>query len=87
MRIERVFYDSRMPRTPPFHVWVDLTGMWKGAAPGVLVAWRHTDRGGWEASVVRAEAYSTGTGADVLLTYAWVPAASVRPVDVSDGAA
>jgi hypothetical protein len=68
-----------MPRTPPFHVWVDLTGKWALAAPGVLMAWRYSDRRGWEAWVVRAESYSTGTGVEVLLTQAWVPAGLVRP--------
>lgn len=69
-----------MPRKPPFHVWVDLTGMWRGAVPGVLTAWRWVDNGKWEAWVVRAEAYSTGRGAEVLVKGAWVPAELVKPV-------
>ncbi|UFN44502.1 hypothetical protein [Nocardioides okcheonensis] len=76
-----------MPRTPPFHVWVDLTGTWRGAAPGVLLAWRHSDRRGWEAWVVRAESYSTGRGAEVQLVQAWVPAALVRPSPIDPGRA
>ena len=79
--VEHLFYSGLMARQPPFHVWVDLTGKWAGPAPGVLVAWRHSDRRGWEACVVRAEAYSTGLGLEVQLAQAWVPAALVRPVD------
>ncbi|MCF6377901.1 hypothetical protein L2K70_09810 [Nocardioides KLBMP 9356] len=79
--IEHLFYSGRMARQPPFHVWVDLTGKWAGPAPGVLLAWRHSDRRGWEAWVVRAEAYSTGLGLEVQLAQAWVPAALVRPAD------
>ncbi|MFC7724257.1 hypothetical protein ACFQW6_04010 [Nocardioides sp. GCM10028917] len=70
-----------MPRQPPFHVWVDMTGIWSAPAPGVLLAWRHSDRRGWEAWVVRVESYSTGVGAEVLMSQSWVPAALVRPVD------
>lgn len=70
-----------MPRTPPFHVWVDLTGRWSAAAPGVLLAWRHSDHRGWEAWVVRVESYSTGRGSEVLVTQAWVPSTLVRPAD------
>lgn len=62
-------------------MWVDLTGMFHGAAPGVLVAWRHSDQRGWEAWVVRAESYSTGTGTEVLLKQEWVLAELVRTVD------
>ena len=78
-RIEHVFYSGAMPRQPPFHVWVDLTGRWAGAVPGVLLAWRHTDRRGWEAWVVRVESYSTGVGAEVQVCQSWVPSALVRP--------
>lgn len=68
-----------MPRRPPFHVWVDATGKWAEPAPGVLIDWRHGGRRGWEALVVRAEAYSTGDGTEVQLTQGWVPAALVKP--------
>jgi len=71
------------PRQPPFHVWVDLTGKWSLPAPGVLLAWRRTDRRGWEAWVVRVESYSTGTGSEVLVSQSWVPTALVRLVDGS----
>lgn len=70
-----------MPRQPPFHVWVDLTGTWSAPAPGVLLAWRRTDRRGWEAWVVRVESYSTGTGWEVLMSQSWVSVALVRPAD------
>ncbi|MBD3914644.1 hypothetical protein [Nocardioides hwasunensis] len=70
-----------MPRTPPFHVWVDLTGAWSAASPGVLLAWRHTSRRGWEAWVVRVDSYSTGTGVEVMVSQSWVPANLVRPSD------
>jgi hypothetical protein len=79
--VEHLFYSPRMPRHPPFHVWVDLTGKWSGPMPGVLLAWRHSDRRGWEALVVRVESYSTGTGSEVLMSQSWVPAALVRPTD------
>jgi hypothetical protein len=36
---ERLFYCCAMPRQPPFHVWVDLTGIWSVPVPGVLLAW------------------------------------------------
>jgi hypothetical protein len=72
-----------MPRQPPFHVWVDLTGKWSLPAPGVLLAWRRTERRGWEAWVVRVESYSTGTGSEVLVSQSWVSTALVRPVDGS----
>ena len=81
MAIEHVFYSGGVPRQPPFHVWVDMTGIWSAPAPGVLLAWRHSDRRGWEAWVVRVESYSTGVGAEVLMSQSWVPAALVRPVD------
>ena len=70
-----------VPRQPPFHVWVDLTDRWSGPAPGVLMAWRHSDRRGWEALVVRVESYSTGTGSEVLMSQSWVSATLVRPTD------
>jgi hypothetical protein len=79
--IEHVFYSGEVPRQPPFHVWVDMTGIWSAPAPGVLLAWRHSDRRGWEAWVVRVESYSTGVGAEVLMSQSWVPAALVRPLD------
>lgn len=79
--IEQVFYSWVVPRQPPFHVWVDLTGRWSVPAPGVLLAWRHSDRRGWEAWVVRVESYSTGTGSEVLMSQSWVSAALVRPAD------
>ena len=50
-------------------------------APGVLLAWRRSDRRGWEAWVVRVESYSTGTGSEVVLSQSWVSAALVRPAD------
>ena len=70
-----------MPRQPPFHVWVDLTGAWSVTTPGVLVAWRRNDRRGWEAWVVRAESYSSGHGTEVQLVQGWVSADLVRPAD------
>ncbi|GAA1435811.1 hypothetical protein GCM10009641_32950 [Mycobacterium cookii] len=79
--LENLFYCCRMPRQPPFHVWVDLTGRWYVPAPGVLLAWRHSDRRGWEAWVVRVESYSTGTGSEVLMSQSWVSAALVRPAE------
>lgn len=73
-----------MPRQPQFHAWVDLTGRWSLPVPGVLMAWRHTDRRGWEAWVVHVESYSTGHGVETLLSQAWVSAALVKPADVKD---
>ena len=70
-----------MPRQPPFHVWVDATGMWSKPVPGVLLAWRRSDRRGWEAWVVRVEAYSTGAGSEVMVSQSWVSADLVRPTD------
>ena len=67
-----------MPRQPPFHVWVDLTGAWSTTVPGVLLEWRHSDRRGWEAWVIRAEAYSTGDGPGVQVVQGWVPAHLVQ---------
>lgn len=52
--------------------------------PGLLLAWRHTDRRGWEAWVVRVESYSTGVGAELLMSQFWVSAALVRPADQRD---
>lgn len=68
-----------MPRTPPFHVLFDATGTFVSPQPGILLAWRESDRG-WEAWVVSAGAYSTGTGSDVSVRQGWVPAHLVRPV-------
>jgi hypothetical protein len=76
-----MFYRVWVPRQPPFHVWVDLTGRWSVPSPGVLLAWRRSDRRGWEAWVVRVESYSTGTGSEVVLSQSWVSAALVRPAD------
>jgi hypothetical protein len=45
------------------------------------MAWRNSDRRGWEAWVVRVESYSTGVGVEVLLTQAWVSASLVKPAD------
>lgn len=73
----------RLCRASPFHVWVELTGKWALPVPGVLLAWRRTDRRGWEAWVVRVESYSTGTGSEVLVSQSWVPTALVRPADGS----
>jgi hypothetical protein len=66
-------------RPPPFHVHVDVTGVWSYPAPGVLLAWRQTDRGEWEAYVMWASAHSTGNGDEVTVRQSWVPAHLVRP--------
>lgn len=79
--IEQVFYSGRVPRKPPFHVWVDTTGVFSIPVPGVLLAWRYSDRRGWEAWVVRAEAYSTGHGSELMVSQSWVGSALVRPAD------
>lgn len=76
---EHLFYPREMPRQPPFHVWVDLTGAWSTSAPGVLLAWRNSDRRGWEAWVMRAESFSTGDGTSVQVVQAWVPAHLLKP--------
>lgn len=69
-----------MTRTPPYHVWVDLTATFTGTqAPGVLLMWRRGARG-WDAWVVYASAYSTGTGSEVTVRQGWVAAHLVRPV-------
>lgn len=75
-----------MPRQPPFHVWVDLTGMWRGAVPGVLIAWRHTDPGGWEAWIIRAESYSTGLGSEVQIKQGWVAVDLIKLANASHAA-
>lgn len=80
-----MFYHRPVPRQPPFHVWVDLTGRWSAPAPGVLLAWRRSDRRGWEAWVARVESYSTGSGVEVLMTQSWIAAALVRPADPPTG--
>lgn len=70
-----------MPRQPPFHVWVDTTGVFSVPVPGVLLAWRHSHRRGWEAWVVRVEPYSTGAGLEVMVSQSWVSSALVRPTE------
>lgn len=58
------------------HVWVDASGGYR--YPGLVLAWRQADGGGWEAhtAVVR--------GRSVLVQ--WLPAADLHPV-ADDGPA
>ncbi|MDI6911497.1 hypothetical protein [Nocardioides sp.] len=59
----------------PRHVWVRFGSL---ASPGVLLDWRRTRSGRWEALVV----YATGGGTvDVTVTSQWLPADHVRPAD------
>lgn len=67
-------------RPPPFHVLIDTTGVWSYPAPGILLAWRQLEQGGWEAYVIAASAHSTGNGSEVTVRQSWVPAHLVRPV-------
>ena len=53
------------------HVWVHASGGFQ--YPGLIIAWRHSDKSGWEAYV----AMKHGDGA-ALVT--WEPAAALRPV-------
>lgn len=63
------------------HVWVDLTNTWGDRAePGVLVDWRRGRRG-WEALVIRASTYSTGSGASFTVTQSWVPGHLIRTAE------
>lgn len=65
--------------TWPQHVWVDPTGRWAGReAPGILIAWRRTERG-WEGWVITAERHSIGTSGSVTVRQGWVQAVHVRP--------
>jgi hypothetical protein len=51
------------------HVWVNGAGGYR--RPGLVIAWRRTDAGSWEA-------YAATITGGVLLT--WEPAASLQPV-------
>lgn len=69
-----------MPRTPPYHVLVDVTGAWGLPQPGLLIEWRKGDQG-WEAWVITANRYRTGMGDKVEVRQGWHAAHHVRPVD------
>ena len=71
--------NSQGPPSRVFHVWVklDLDGP-RAPLPGLVLDWRHTGRG-WEAWVVTAETYSTGTGEAPMVRQGWRPAVYLRP--------
>lgn len=61
--------------TFPRHVWVKFGAQ---GSPGVLLDWRKTNRGQWEAFVT----YATGGGmSSVTVTTQWLPAAHVLPLE------
>lgn len=61
--------------TSPRHVWVKYGSQ---ASPGVLLDWRKTRHGQWEAYVV----YATGGGMSAVTTTAqWLPSAHVMPIE------
>lgn len=72
-----------MPRTPPYHVVVDVTGRFALPSPGILTAWRQRE-GHWEAYVISAERYRTGAGEDVLVRQGWHRVEHVRPVQTPE---
>lgn len=70
--------------TLPRHVWVDVTGKWVKASPGILLEWRRAPKDPkhpWEAWVIRVDVYSTGSGFAEQVVQSWVPASMVRPAD------
>jgi hypothetical protein len=60
--------DSDSPRRR--HVWVDGSGGYR--RPGLVISWRRTDGGAWEAYV------AVGKDGSVLLS--WEPANQLHPV-------
>jgi hypothetical protein len=52
------------------HVWVDVSGGYRHA--GLVVSWRRTSDGGWEAQVAVAR--------DASILVQWVPADRLTPV-------
>lgn len=66
----------------PTHVWVDVTGKWAdSASPGVLLMWQKDGDNKWEAWVIYAATYSTGSGLTSYVTQGWVDAAHIRKAD------
>lgn len=64
------------------HVWVCVTGTWGDTAyPGLLLEWRRTTGGPWEALVIWVFLHSGGWD----VRQGWVPAAHVRRRRDSDG--
>jgi hypothetical protein len=78
-----------MPRQPPFHVRVSVTGFDAAgdAGPGILLEWRYVPASGvtggahWEGLVIYARTYSTGSGPAYQVTQAWTEARFIRPLD------
>lgn len=53
------------------------------ASPGVLLMWQKDSDNRWEAWVMYAVTYSTGSGLTSYVTQSWVDAAHIRKADTS----
>lgn len=69
-----------MPVPLPCHVWL---GEGDQARPGLLLAWRQTNKHGhrvWEGFVISCWVGAPAHGDYLGVTQAWVDAATIRPV-------
>ncbi|MGH3999808.1 MAG: hypothetical protein ACRDTJ_20375 [Pseudonocardiaceae bacterium] len=75
-----------MRRTPPYHVWVDVSARFgEHSQPGVLLAWRRAKvapgRPPWECLVVHAVVPPPMNPDAMTLYQSWVMPHLVRPID------
>lgn len=76
-----------MRRTPPYHVWVDVSARFgEHSEPGILLAWRRPtktpSRSGWECLVVHAATPPPMRPDSMTLYQSWLLPHMVRPIDV-----
>lgn len=57
--------------------------MGDSASPGVLLMWRKDSDNRWEAWVMYAVTYPTGSGLTSYVTQSWVDAVHIRKADTS----
>lgn len=78
-----------MPRTPPFHAWVDSSGQFGlNSDPGLLLAWRRTPESGlkirreseWQCLVISAGKTTAANPESLWVYQHWMNPAHVRPI-------
>lgn len=80
-----------MPRTPPFFVWVDMSGDFGSrSAPGLLLGWRRTPESKlnarkdseWQCLVIHAGEPAPYSPESMHVYQSWMNSAHVRPIEV-----
>lgn len=81
--------EDDLPRTPPFHAWVDSSGQFGlNSGPGLLLAWRRRPESGlkirkeseWQCLVISARTTTPANREGLWVYQHWMNPAHVRPI-------